>query len=103
MFIYSIRASTIRFFSIIIFTLAILFGIVLFGDTGALSVSASSDSINFSGMKTNDDRIAFIVSKFRTYIKGYHTYVSGKANEYQAKKYRYTTLKYFHDELGLTE
>ena len=60
MFIYSIRASTIRFFSIIIFTLAILFGVVLFGDTGALSVSASSDSINFSGMKTNDDRIAFI-------------------------------------------
>ena len=60
MFIYSIRASTIRFFTVIILTLAVLFGIVLFGDSGALSVSASSGSINFGGMKTNDDRIAFI-------------------------------------------
>ena len=48
-----------------------------------------------------NDRIAFIISKFRTYIKGYYTYVEGKANEYQAKKYKYTTLKYFHDELSL--
>lgn len=60
MFIYSIRASTIRFFSVIILTLAVLFGIVLFGDSGSLSVSASSEGINFSGMKSNDDRIAFI-------------------------------------------
>lgn len=50
-----------------------------------------------------NDRIAFIISKFRTYIKGYHTYISGKANEHQAKKYRYTTLKYFHKELGIEE
>ncbi|MBO5037293.1 MAG: hypothetical protein J6B51_01670 [Clostridia bacterium] len=48
-----------------------------------------------------NDRISFIVSKFRTYLKGYYTYVSGKANEYQAKKYQYTTLKYFHKELGI--
>lgn len=48
-----------------------------------------------------NDRIAFIISKFRTYIKGYRTYAMGQANEHQAKKYRYTSLKYFHKELGL--
>ena len=48
-----------------------------------------------------NDRIAFIISKFRTYIKGYRVYAAGKANEFQAKKYKYTTLKYFHSELGI--
>lgn len=50
-----------------------------------------------------NDRIAFIISKFRTYIKGYHIYAAGKANEYHAKRYKYTTLKYFHKELGINE
>ena len=50
-----------------------------------------------------NDRIAFIVSKFSTYVKGYHSYVAGTSNEYQAKKYKYTTLKYFHKELGINE
>ena len=50
-----------------------------------------------------NDRISFIISKFRTYIRGYYTYSAGKANEYQAKKYRYTTLKYFHKELGIEQ
>ena len=47
------------------------------------------------------DRISFIISKFRTYIRGYYAYALGKSNEYQAKRYKYTTLKYFHKELGL--
>ena len=50
-----------------------------------------------------NDRIAFIISKFRTYIKGYYSYAAGKSNEYQAKRYKYTTLKYFHKELGIGE
>lgn len=48
-----------------------------------------------------NDRISFIISKFKTYLNGYHTYVKGQANIYQAKKYKYTTLKYFHNELGI--
>ena len=48
-----------------------------------------------------NDRIAFIISKFSTYIKGYYSYAEGKANEFQAKRYKYTTLKYFHKELGI--
>lgn len=50
-----------------------------------------------------NDRIGFIISKFRTYIKGYYTYVAGKVNEFQAKRYKYTTLKYFHKELGIAK
>ena len=50
-----------------------------------------------------NDRIAFIISKFKTFIKGYYLYAAGKANEYQAKRYKYTTLKYFHKELGIKE
>ena len=50
-----------------------------------------------------NDRIAFIISKFRTYLKGYYLFVSGKAHEQQAKRYRYTTLKYFHKELGIEQ
>ena len=60
MFIYSVRASTIRFFSVIALTLALLVGILVFGGDGQIAVSASSAKIDFSGVKTNDDRIEFI-------------------------------------------
>ena len=58
MFVYSIRASTIRFFAVIALTLALLVGVLAFGSTG--DVSASSGAIDFSGIKTADDRIGFI-------------------------------------------
>ncbi len=48
-----------------------------------------------------NDRINFIISKFRTYIRGYYLYAAGKADQYQAKRYKYTTLKYFNKELGI--
>lgn len=50
-----------------------------------------------------NDRIGFIIGKFKSYLKGYYRFASGKANEFQAKKYRFTTLKYFHKELGIAE
>lgn len=50
-----------------------------------------------------NDRIAFIISKFRTYLKGYYTFIAGKAPQQQAKKYKYTTLQYFHKELGIEQ
>ena len=62
-----------------------------------------SAEIDNKGYVELNDRIAFIISKFRTYIKGYYAYVAGKSNEYQSKRYKYTTLKYFHDELGISK
>jgi len=71
---------------------------VIVNDASYIGEAAEIDNKEYVEL---NDRIAFIISKFRTYIKGYHTYVAGKANEYQAKRYKYTTLKYFHKELGI--
>ncbi len=59
MFIYSVRASSIKFFLLIAATLALLVGILLFGSGSAVAASVGAD-IRLDGMKTNEDRIAFI-------------------------------------------
>ena len=68
MFIYSVRASTIKFFSVIVLTLLVLVGILVIGGQGADTVYAVSGNIDFSGVKTNEDRIAFI-SQFGIKVK----------------------------------
>ena len=73
MFIYSIRASTLRFFAVIILTVAALIAIVAVGNYESQALSASSESVDFSGIKTNEDRLKFI-SQF---VPG----VSGEAKE----------------------
>ena len=60
MFVYSVRASTVKFFAVIVLSLAVLVGVLIFGGMGADTVSASSDAIDFKGIKTNDDRVRFI-------------------------------------------
>ena len=61
MFVYSVRASTVRFFTVIGLVLVLLVVMVTVGDGAA--VYASGDGvINYDGMKTNEDRIAFIES-----------------------------------------
>lgn len=60
MFVYSVRASTVKFFAVIVLTLAVLAGVLIFGGIGGGAVSASSDVIDFGGIKTNDDRVRFI-------------------------------------------
>ena len=67
MFVYSIRASTIKFFIVIVLTLAILVGI--FAVSEFTEVSAASQAVNFSGIKTSEDRIEFI-SQFIPEISG---------------------------------
>lgn len=69
MFVYSVRASTIRFFSVIALTLALLVGILIFGGSGADAVFTGSGTIDFSGIKTNEDRLAFI-SQFGISVEG---------------------------------
>ena len=60
MFIYSVRAATIRFFSVIVLTLAVLIALLFLGGVGQNTVSASSTNVDFSGVKTNEDRVNFI-------------------------------------------
>ena len=58
MFVYSVRASTVRFFAVLALTLLVLVGILAFG--GSADVSAASGAVDFSGISTREDRIGFI-------------------------------------------
>ena len=58
MFVCSVRASTVKFFAVIVLTLSVLIGAIAFG-SAAVEASASV-SVKFSGVKTNEDRLAFI-------------------------------------------
>ena len=59
MFVYSVRASTLKFFAFLILSVGLLVGIVVY--SGSQSVAATADGdVNFSGIKTNEDRIAFL-------------------------------------------
>lgn len=62
MFVYSIRASTLKFFACIALCIAVLIVLLTVGSTDAVYASASGREINYSGIKTNEDRVAFIES-----------------------------------------
>ncbi len=66
MFIYSVRASTVKFFAIIALTLVVVIALLAVGGGGY--IPASSSEINFSGMKENDARVEFI-SQFGVKVK----------------------------------
>ena len=68
MFIYSFRASTLKFFGVIALTLVILITAIAVGQSGVLAASADA-KINFGGIETNDERIAFI-SQFGIDVSG---------------------------------
>ena len=68
MFIYSVRASTLRFVAVIALTVAALLGIIFLGRNEATAYTASTE-VNFSGIKTNEDRLNFI-SKFTPGVTG---------------------------------
>ena len=61
MFIYSVRASSLKLCALIVLTLALLVGVGTLADGEAISAAASGD-IQYSGIKTNEDRVAFIES-----------------------------------------
>ncbi len=71
MFIYSLRASTIKFFAVICVALVTLITLIAFipafDDPDATSVNAAA-SYNFEKIKTNEDRIAFL-SQFGWQVK----------------------------------
>ena len=60
MFIYSIRASTLKFFLCIVLCVAVLIALLTVGSTQTVYASANGREINYGGIKTNEDRVAFI-------------------------------------------
>jgi hypothetical protein len=60
MFIYTVRASTLKFFGCIILCIAVLVLLLTLGQAETVYASAGGREINYGGMKTNEDRVAFI-------------------------------------------
>ncbi len=60
MFVYTVRASTLKFFGCIILCIAVLVLLLTLGQAETVYASASGREINYGGMKTNEDRVAFI-------------------------------------------
>ncbi|MBQ1261280.1 MAG: DUF4830 domain-containing protein [Clostridia bacterium] len=59
MFIYSVRASTLRTAAVIVLVLVLLISALSIGNADTVYASGSGE-INYSGMKTNEDRVKFI-------------------------------------------
>lgn len=68
MFIFSVRASSIKFFSILVLAFAVLIGVMASGNT-VFASGAPVGEVDFSGVKTEDDRVAFI-EQFGLKVKG---------------------------------
>lgn len=68
MFVCSVRASGVKFFAVVILTLAVLFAITVGGGAVTASASSSSGAV-FSDIKTEEDRVAFLKS-FGIEVKG---------------------------------
>ena len=60
MFVYSIRASSVKFFAFILFSLVILFALVLSSNDSAVYASSDLGWIDYGGIKSEEDRVAFI-------------------------------------------
>lgn len=62
MFIYSVRASTVKFFGVILLSVAALVALILFIPKydASETVFAVGSNINYDNIKTNEDRISFL-------------------------------------------
>ena len=59
MFIYSVRASTVKFFAFVLVAVALVIGVVGFSADAAVSASASGE-VDFTGIKSKEDRLEFM-------------------------------------------
>ena len=63
MFIYSLKASTIKFFAVVCVALATLITLIAFIPVAAVDdnvAAAANADFDYSGIKTNDDRVKFL-------------------------------------------
>lgn len=62
MFVYSIRASTVKFLAFVLLSAVLLIGVAALGEGAVVFASGSGDGIDYSGIKDNEDRVKFIES-----------------------------------------
>ena len=60
MFIYSIRASTLKLTACIVLCFTVLAILLSFNTGDTVFASADGKEVNYGGMKTNEDRVEFI-------------------------------------------
>ena len=60
MFIYSIKASTVKFTLLLLFLAIVIGALAITTSTGSVSAVSLATEIDYSGVKTKDQRIAFM-------------------------------------------
>ena len=60
MFIYSVRASTIKILGVFLLLGVLLTVLVVTGQGDSVSAASTATEVDFSGVKTKEDRLAFI-------------------------------------------
>lgn len=60
MFIYSVRASTVKMFGVVTLALVLVLGILISGQSSAVFTMGNPGEIDYSGIKTKENRIEFI-------------------------------------------
>ncbi len=71
---------------------------VIVNDPSYVGADARIDDKEYTEL---NNKYFFIISQFKRFVDGYIEYINGKNTFNNSKKYAYTTLKYFHNELGL--
>lgn len=73
---------------------------VIINDKNYIGAAAKIDDKEYVEL---NDRYGFIIKQFRKFVSDYIEYANGKDTFYNSKKFKFTTLKYFHNELGIKE
>ncbi len=61
MFICSIKAGTLKFFGAVLLSLALFLAILVLAPPAALATDAeATEAVNYAGIKTEEDRVAFL-------------------------------------------
>ncbi len=62
MFICTVRAHTVRLAAMVCVAMVLLLGVAVVADAGGISGEAAVETISYSGMRTDSDRLAFLES-----------------------------------------
>ena len=60
MFVYSVKASSLRFFSVLFVSVALLTALILLVPSYEPIAAGAAESVSYDNVKTNDDRISFL-------------------------------------------
>ncbi len=64
MFIYSVKAGTLKFFGAVLLSIALFLTILVLAEPGGVTAGAEeyTEAVTYSGVKTDADRVAFLSS-----------------------------------------